>query len=72
MDRWTLLRRYQGLTRLGQALPLACANCDNDLVTMLGKDDEPVLWCPYCDNTFDPGSTFWADVTSVVNEHHLE
>lgn len=72
MNKWQFLRRYEGLVRLGQAPGFLCVDHRTPLVTMIGPDGDPVLWCSYDDHSFAPGAQFWADVKAVVTEFYLE
>lgn len=72
MDYWKLVHRYRHLVRLGHARPFICPQCENSLQYLRDKSNEPVLWCPYDDSGFTPGTQFWADVNAVVTEFYVE
>lgn len=71
MNKWTLLHRYQHLTRLGLARAFLCPECEHEVKFLPDNNDEPVLWCPWDDNAFVPGAMFWGDVNSVVTEYYV-
>jgi hypothetical protein len=72
MDKWLVYHRYNRLVSQGAAGPLLCPDCREKLVAKIGADDDPVLWCMYCDTHMTPGLQFWQDTRSVVSEHYLE
>lgn len=72
MNKWLMLHRYKKLVLQGEARPICCPNCKNELAFIPDINDEPVLWCPYDDNGFTPGAEFWGDIRAVVAEFYLE
>jgi hypothetical protein len=69
MTDWELLHAYRRLSEAGTVKPLTCPDCDTVLITRLGKDDNPVLWC-MTENVFiNPGTTTMNQVRAVVMEH---
>lgn len=72
MDYWQLIHRYRYLVNQGVARPLGCPDCGNEVTTLIGVDENPVLWCPYEDALYRTGTQFWADIRAVVTEHFME
>lgn len=72
MDKWLLIHRYNRLVTLGVAGPLECPDCRARVAIQLADDEEPMLWCLYCDTKMTPGLDFWHDIRAVVSEHYLE
>lgn len=71
LTNWELFHRYRRLCEEGKAKGIECPDCESALVTKLGKDDEPALWCYACDSTIQPGLNVIQQLRAVVNEHYL-
>lgn len=71
MTNWELFHRYRHLVEDGKALPLLCPDDETPLVTRIGHDDEPVLWCYDCLATIKPGLDLVQRVRAVVTEHYV-
>jgi transcription elongation factor Elf1 len=69
MDNWQLVHAYRKLAREGKAKPFSCADCDNELMTLRARNDEPALYCGNCDLTYTPGADLMGQVRAVVYEH---
>lgn len=59
---------YRRLVRRGLAKPLTCRHCGNELTLMIGKKDEPVLKCFFCNILVKPGLGMYNDLRAVVKE----
>jgi len=70
VTNWELFHRYRGLVDKGQAAPLRCPECDGYLITRIGHDDEPILWCYGCLSSLKPGLDVISRVRAVVSEHY--
>lgn len=70
-DNWELFHRYRALVEQEAARALRCPDDETVLVTRLGSDDEPVLWCMTCLSTLTPGLDLLQQIRAVVSEHHL-
>lgn len=69
MTDWELLHTYRRLADEGKVKHIACPDCGTALITRLGKDDNPVLWC-MTENVFiSPGHDTMSQVRAVVMEH---
>lgn len=64
--------KYNRLVRRGDAQPLLCANCGNEVVTRLGELDTVRLWCYTCGASTVPGLDTCDMVRAVVEEFYLE
>lgn len=71
MTNWEVFHRYRHLVEEGKAKGIECPNCETVMITRLGKDDEPALWCHGCDSTIQPGLNVIQQLRAVVNEHYL-
>jgi hypothetical protein len=70
LSNWELFHRYRRLVDRGLAKPLVCPNCHSLLITRIGIDDEPILWC-YSELTIlRPGLDLIQRVRAVVTEHY--
>lgn len=69
MNSWPLFHAYRHLADEGKVKHLRCPDDDYILVTRLGKDDEPALWCPLEDRLITPGLELMDRMRAVVNEH---
>lgn len=67
MNEWQLFHSYNRLVRSGFAEALLC-DCDNKLVTGMGKDGELVLCCYSCNTKVHPGENTLARVRGTVGE----
>ncbi len=68
---WAIIHRYNLLVNEQKARPLACPDCGNEFVTMLGNDDGIILYCAFDDVRTQPGLTFFDDLKAVVGEHYV-
>ena len=69
MTDWELLHAYRRLADAGTVKPLTCPDDGTVLITRLGKDDNPLLWC-MTENAFTtPGLETMRQVRAVVMEH---
>lgn len=71
LTNWQLFHLYRRLVDEGKALHLLCPECDYPLITRIGPNDEPVLWCYGCLSSIRPGSDVINRVRAVVTEHHV-
>lgn len=71
MTNWELFHRYRHLVEEGKAKALECPNCPGILITRLGDDDEPALWCNSCLCTLKPGLNVIQQIRAVVTEHYV-
>lgn len=69
LTNWELFHNYRRLVEDGKAAQLLCPECDTPVVTRIGADDEPVLWCYTCLSSLRPGLDLLAQVRAVVSEH---
>lgn len=69
MNNWQLFHTFRYLAGEGKVRPLTCPDCSQELVTMLGEDEEPVLYCAQENVYITPGLDLIAQVRAVVMEH---
>lgn len=69
LTNWQLFHNYRRLVEDGKAKPILCPECETQLITRIGPDDEPRLWCYGCLTSLKPGSDVLAQVRAVVTEH---
>lgn len=67
---WSIFHEYRHLSAQGKVKPLTCPDCDNDLITVLSDNDEPALWCFFCDTLIRPGLDVYDQIRAVVREHN--
>jgi hypothetical protein len=70
LSSWELFHRYRRLVEEGKAKSLECPECQNSLITRIGPDDEPILWCYGCLSSLKPGLDVISRVRAVVTEHY--
>lgn len=70
LTNWEVFHLYRRLVEDGKAKPLICPDDDSILVTRIGHDDEPMLWCYECLATIRPGLDLVQRVRAVVTEHY--
>lgn len=68
---WELFHRYRKLVEQEVVRPVRCPDDDTVMVTRLGSDDEPVLWCMTCLSTLKPGLDLLQQIRAVVSEHYV-
>ena len=71
-DKWTMIHRYNRLVNDGVTAPLVCPDCNTRLISMIGANDDPVLWCVVDNTRMTPGVSFWQDIRAVISEFYLE
>ncbi|AXG66137.1 hypothetical protein SEA_ANNADREAMY_13 [Streptomyces phage Annadreamy] len=67
---WSIFHEYRHLADSGKVKHLQCPDCTGHLITRLGTEDEPVLWCPSCDTRIQPGLDLYDQIRAVVKEHN--
>jgi len=70
LSNWELFHLYRRLTDENKAVKLTCPECGYELITRIGVDDEPILWCYGCLSSIRPGSDVMRRVRAVVTEHY--
>lgn len=72
INKFQTLHAYRRLVRRGlaNAQPLTCT-CGEVYGLGIGKDDQPILRCFYCNSTVVPGKSFYDQIGAVVKEHTL-
>jgi hypothetical protein len=70
LTNWQLFHLYRRLVEQNKAVSLICPNCNYELITRIGVDDEPILWCYGCLSSIRPGSDVINQVRAVVTEHY--
>lgn len=70
LTNWEVFHRYRALVEDDKAKPILCPDCETTLITRIGLDDEPVLWCYDCLATIRPGLDLLQRVRAVVTEHY--
>jgi hypothetical protein len=71
LTNWELFHAYRRLVDKGLARPLLCPECEGYLITRIGIDDEPILWCYGCLSSLRPGLDLLTRVRAVVTEHYV-
>lgn len=71
VDRWPTIHAFNRLVREGKAVAIMCPEDEAPLLTRLGKDDEPTLWCPVCKTYFTPGVVTWQSITAILEEWNV-
>lgn len=71
MDKWVLVNRLRMIIMDGKAADINCPDCKKPITFLIGEDDEPIMYCPWCGATFLPGVQFWSDVKAIVSEHYV-
>lgn len=71
MTNWELFHKYRRLVEEGKAKPLICPDDTATLISRIGPDDEPVLWCHACLSSIRPGAYILQQVRAVVSEHFV-
>jgi len=66
---WELVHAYRHLADEGKVKHLTCPDDGFKLVSQIGDNDDPVFWCPSCDNTITPGLDMRDQIRAVVREH---
>lgn len=64
--------KYNRLVRRGDAQPLLCPTCGNEVVTRLGLLDTVRLWCYTCGASIVPGLDTCDRVRAIVEEFYPE
>lgn len=71
LTNWQLFHLYRRLADENKAVKLICPDCNYELITRIGPDDEPILRCYGCNSSIRPGSEMVAQVRAVVTEHYV-
>lgn len=71
LTNWELFHAYRHLVEENQAKPILCPNCEYELITRIGHDDEPILWCYGCASSIRPGLEMLQQVRAVVTEYYV-
>lgn len=66
---WQYFHAYRHLAEEGTVKHITCPDCGTKMVTRMGEDDEPVLWCYTDDTILKPGLDLIHQIRAVVNEH---
>lgn len=66
-----VFHKYNRLVRRGQAAPLACGRCNQQLVVRLGPEDQPALDCTTCNSRTLPGMAIYDRVLAQVQEFFI-
>lgn len=69
--KWEDVHTYRNLAEEGKVKFLTCPDDDSKLISQFGEDDEPVFWCPGCDNVIKPGLDLQGQIRAVVREHTM-
>jgi hypothetical protein len=69
LSNWQLVHSYRRLVREEKVKPITCKDCEGELTTMRGRNDEPVFYCGVCDLTYTPGADLMGQIRAVVYEH---
>jgi hypothetical protein len=68
MDKWAIVHAYRHLIKDGRVDPWLCPADSTTLVTRLGKDDDPVLWCMTCGGVITPGLNMYERMLKAIRE----
>ena len=68
--RWNLIHDFRNVVEAGEANPLTCKECDEEFITRIDTDDEPMLWCFRCNTTIHLGIDFWDQIDAAVKDYH--
>ena len=69
MTKWEIIHAYRHLMQRGLAKAWACEHDGTVLVSRLGEDDEPVLWCMTCGESTVPTAMAYDLMRAQVREH---
>lgn len=67
-----VFHKYNRLVRRGQAAPLACGRCNQELVLRLGPEDQPALDCMFCNSRILPGMAMYDGILAQVQEFFIQ
>ena len=68
---WSIFHSYRRLAEEGKVKLIQCPDCQGNLTTRLGEDDNPLLWCSKCDVKIRPGLDIYDQIKAVVREHNV-
>jgi len=71
MNKWEYVHAYRNLAEEGKVRFLSCPDCNENLISRIDEDEEPMFWCPICDTTIRPGLDMYDQIRAVVNEHRI-
>ena len=63
-----VFHKYNRLVRRGQA-PRLTHSCGKEFFLQLGKDDEPALYCAWCNIVSSPNLSVYREIEKTVQEH---
>ena len=72
MNKWELIHAYRNLAESGGVPFLKCPDDNSKLITVIGKDDEPALWCIECNTTFTPGLELFERINTLIDAKRHE
>jgi len=55
VNDWQLVHSYRRAVEEDRVPPILCPDDDTELVSVMGKNEEPALKCFSCDNVYTPG-----------------
>lgn len=67
VDKWDLIHAYRRAADEGLVKHLSCPDDDEKLVSRIGPDDEPVLWCWKCNTVTTPGLHVYDEIRRVLD-----
>jgi hypothetical protein len=69
MDKWQIIHAYRRLFKSGLAEPWTCQQDGTVLVSRIGLDDDPVLWCMTCGEIEIPVDSAYDLMLMQLKEH---
>ena len=69
VTNWEVIHGYRALMRAGKVERWTCEDDKTVLVSRLGADDEPVLWCMTCGQSIVPTEVAYDLMIMQIMEH---
>jgi hypothetical protein len=69
MNKWAVIHAYRALMRAGAVESWTCQDDETVLVSRLGVDEQPVLWCMTCGNSTVPTEKAYDLMLMQIREH---
>ena len=65
---------YQRMAHMGLVDPIVCYQQEHSqpMITALGSDGEPYLWCMSCDYILNPGINLYEKINRIISSIPLE
>lgn len=73
MNKWRLIHSYSRIAKEGLVEDIVCPDDKTTLISLIDTvntdNEDPVMWCPYCNSRYHLGLNAWDQISAAVEEH---